>query len=54
MNKIRAFLESNGESKTSDIADYIKLSEPRTRAILSEMDDLDSTGVTNDRKYKIK
>ncbi len=54
MNKIRAFLESNGESKTSDIADHIKLSEPRTRAILSEMDDLDSTGVTNDRKYKIK
>lgn len=35
--KILAFIENNGASKTSEIADLLGLSEARTRAILKEM-----------------
>ena len=44
----------NGLLKTSDIADYINLSPARTRAILSEMDDVESVGENKNRRYKIK
>lgn len=43
----------NGLSKTSDIADYIDLSPARTRAILSEMDDVESVGENKNRRYKM-
>lgn len=35
--KIGAFLEYNGASKTSEIAKMLGLSEARTRALLKEM-----------------
>ena len=44
MNKIKKYLSKNGPSKTSDIASYIKLSSPRTRAILNEMPDVSHDG----------
>lgn len=43
----------NGLLKTSDIADYINLSPARTRAILLEMDDVESVGENKNRRYKI-
>ena len=51
--KIRTYLMKNGLSKTSDIADYIDLSPARTRAILSEMDDVESVGENKNRRYKM-
>lgn len=51
--KIRNYLMKNGLLKTSDIADYINLSPARTRAILSEMDDVESVGENKNRRYKI-
>ncbi|MEE1101161.1 MAG: ATP-binding protein [Agathobacter sp.] len=42
--KIRKFLMENGLSKTRDIADYLDLSPARTRAILSEMADIEVVG----------
>ncbi len=53
MNKIRKYIQENGETKTSDIAKHLGLSVARTRAIISEMDDLISTGTTNNRKYRL-
>lgn len=52
--KIRGFLNENGFSKTSDIADYIDLSPARTRAILSEMEDIEIIGENRNRKYGIR
>lgn len=54
MNIIRKYLQENGESKTSDIAEYLELSTARTRAIISTMDGLVAAGTTNNRKYRIK
>ena len=54
MNKIKKYLSKNGPSKTSDIASYIKLSSPRTRAILNEMPDVSHDGPNNNRKYFLK
>jgi predicted HTH transcriptional regulator len=54
IQKVREFLEKNGESKTSDIADYIDLSPARTRAILSTMDDVEPVGENRNRRYKLK
>jgi predicted HTH transcriptional regulator len=54
IQKAREFLEKNGESKTSDIADYIDLSPARTRAILSTMDDVEPVGENRNRRYKLK
>lgn len=52
--KIRKFLNKNGLSKTSDIADYLDLSPARTRAILSEMEDIEIVGENRNRRYRIK
>ena len=41
IEKIREYLSKNNISKTSDIAEYIGLSLPRTRAILKEIPDID-------------
>ena len=54
MNKIKKYLSKNGPSKTSAIASYIKLSPPRTRAILNEMPDISYNGPNNNRKYFLK
>ena len=52
--KIRKFLMENGLSKTSDIADYLDLSPARTRAILSEMEEIEFVGENRNRKYRIR
>ena len=44
----------NGLSKTSDIADYLDLSPARTRAILSEMEEIEFVGENRNRKYRIR
>lgn len=54
MEKIRDYLEQNGESKTSDIAEYIELSLPRTRAILKEMNSVEALGGNVNRRYRLK
>lgn len=40
MEKIRGYLLENGESRARDIAKHLGLSQTRTRAILSQMDDI--------------
>ncbi len=52
--KIYAYLEKNGASKTNDIANYINLSPSRTRAILSQMDNIQTIGTNTNRKYELK
>ena len=52
--KIYEYLLKHGEAKTKDIAAYIGLSAPRTRMILSEMNDIEIVGANTNRKYKIK
>lgn len=52
MEKIRKYLLENGESKSSDIAIYLGLSQGRTRAILSTMNDIETMGANANRTYK--
>ena len=52
--KIYEYLTQYGEGKTNDIAAYIGLSASRTRAILSELDNIEIIGTNTNRKYKIK
>lgn len=52
MEKIREYLIENGESKTSDLAEHLELSPARTRAILSDMNDVEAIGGTTDRTYR--
>ncbi len=52
--KIRLYLEQNGESKTSDIAEYIGLSPARTRALLGSMDEVKPVGANSNRTYMLK
>lgn len=54
VNICKIYLEKNREAKTRDIAAYIGLSMPRTRAILSEMKNVEPTGRTAGRKYRLK
>lgn len=54
IKKIRAYLEINGESKTSDIADYLALSPARTRVLLNVMDDVETIGANSNRTYRLK
>lgn len=51
IEKIRKYLDKRGKSKTSDIADHIELSPARTRAILSEMEDVETVGKNKNRRY---
>ena len=53
MRKIEGYLEKNGESKTNDIAAYVELSPSRTRAILSQMENVEVIGTNTNRKYKL-
>ena len=53
-NRIKEFLSNNEQAKTSDIAKVLGLSEARTRAILSEMNDIESIGANRNRVYRLK
>ena len=53
MDKIRKYLQKNGESKASDIAEYIELSSSRVRAIIAEMEDVEAIGGNSNRTYKL-
>lgn len=52
MEKIREYLIENGESKASDLAEYLGLSPARIRAILSDMNDVEAIGGTTNRTYR--
>ena len=54
MDKIRKYLQKNGESKASDIAEYIELSSSRVRAIIAEMEDVEAIGGNSNRTYGLK
>lgn len=54
MDKIRKYLQKNGESKASDISEDIGLSPARTRAIIAEMEDVEAIGGNSNRTYNIK
>ena len=54
IEKIKYYLVQNGESKTSDIAEYIGLSSARTRALLSDMKEIEAVGGNSNRVYKLK
>lgn len=50
---IREYLQQNGSSKTSAIAEYIGLSPARTRNILVNMKDVVAEGENKNRKYHL-
>ena len=52
--KIREYLEKHGESKTSDISDYLDLSPARTRVILNSMDGVVAVSGNSNRRYRLK
>lgn len=52
--QIRAYLRENGETGTAEISSFLGLSMPRTRAILSNMNDIEKYGATNKRVYRLK
>lgn len=52
--KIYDYLIQCKEAKTNDIADYIGLSDSRTRAILSKMENVEPIGATTNRRYRLK
>ncbi|MBQ0070771.1 MAG: winged helix-turn-helix transcriptional regulator [Spirochaetales bacterium] len=52
--KILEFLKENGRSKCSGIAGLLNLSTSRTRAILSEMTEIETIGENRNRTYRIK
>ena len=54
IEKIREYLSKNNISKTSDIAEYIGLSLPRTRAILTEIPDVSPIGNNSNRKWTLQ
>ena len=51
---IKKLLKEYGPMKTSELAQKVQLSEPRVRAILSEMVDIVAIGNTTSRKYMLK
>lgn len=52
--KILDYLKDNGRSGCVEIARYIGLSTARTRAILSEMKEVEALGGNRNRTYRIK
>ena len=52
--KILDYLKDNGRSGCTEIAGYIGLSAARTRAILSEMKEIEALGENRNRTYRIK
>ena len=53
MEKIRQYLQKQEVAKTRDIAELLGLSVARTRAILSEMDDVEAHGTNRNRTYRL-
>jgi len=52
--KVLDYLKDNGRSSCAEIAGYIGLSAARTRAILSEMKEVEALGGNRNRTYRIK
>ncbi len=52
--KVLDYLKDNGRSSCAEIAAYIGLSRGRTRAILSEMKEIEPLGENRNRTYRIK
>lgn len=52
--KILDYLKDNGRSGCAEIAAYIGLSPARTRAILSEMKEIETVGKNRSRLYRLK
>ena len=52
--KIIEYLKDNGRSKCCDIANHLGLSETRTRAIISNMSNIEIMGGNRNRTYRIK
>ena len=52
--KILDYLKDNGRSGCNEIASYIGLSPERTRAILSQMKEIEIIGANKNRTYRIK
>lgn len=52
--KILDYLKDNGRSSCFEIAVYIGLSKERTRALLSEMEEVEPIGGNRNRTYRIK
>ena len=52
--KILDYLKDNGRSGCAEMAGYIGLSAARTRAILSEMKEVEAIGKNRNRTYRIK
>ena len=51
MEKIRQYLQEQDVAKTRDIAELLGLTVARTRALLSEMDDVEAHGTNRNRTY---
>ena len=54
IEKIRRYLEQGREAKASEIAGYLGLSLPRTRALLNEIDDVETIGGNRNRIYRLR
>lgn len=54
IQEIREYLSVKDDATTSEIAALIGLSDARTRAILSKMDDVLAVGATNKRIYRLQ
>ena len=52
--RIMEYLKDHGRSKCADIAGFLGLSAERTRAILSEMPEVESMGSNRHRTYRIR
>lgn len=53
MEKIRQYLQEQDVAKTRDIAELLGLTVARTRALLSEMDDVEAHGTNRNRTYRL-
>ena len=54
IKKILLYLEKNAEAKTKDISACLGLSSSRTRALLSEMENIEALGTNTNRRYRLK
>jgi len=47
-------LEEHKETTTAELAEILKLSKVRVRAIIADIDEIEAVGKTNTRKYRLK
>ena len=52
--KIRIYLQKHELAKASAIAELLDLSVARTRAVFSEMDDVEALGTNRARRYRLR